>query len=148
MRRYSVEDDSFFDSISQKRHEHASILRNVMVASWNGEHETFGSTMRLKTEFIGEERTTLLNPCAIVEVLSNATRAYDPGEKFESYRSIDSLQEYLLIEQVRPSVELCRRVGNQWTGFTFESLDQSVHLASIHVDLPLARIDKRVMFPR
>lgn len=101
-----------------------------------------------KSEMIGkDERTTLLNPTLIVEVLSDSTRKYDRGEKFENYRSIDSLREYLLIEQLRPSVELRRRSAeNEWSTSTIESLDQSVHLASIDIDLPLTSIYELVEF--
>jgi len=149
---------------------HARIGGNVFAAlheALRGKAcEPFNSDMRLMTpsglhtypdvsvvcgeaEVIGqEERTTLLNPIMIVEVLSDSTRAYDRGEKFEMYRSITSLREYVLIEQIRPSVELRRRApDNEWTVFTTESLDQVVHLASIEIDLPLTRIYERVEFP-
>src|SRR5712672_2848017 len=46
-----------------------------------------------------EHLDTLLNPSVIVEVLSDATEAYDRGEKFANYRRIDSLYEYVLISQ-------------------------------------------------
>lgn len=100
-------------------------------------------------EVIGdEERTTLLNPVVIVEVLSDSTRKYDRGEKFENYRSIPSLREYVLIEQTRASVEIRQRTANdKWVTSTIDSLDQTVHLASINVDLPLASIYERVEFP-
>ena len=42
---------------------------------------------------------TLLNPSAIVEVLSPSTADYDRGTKFLYYRSIESLQEYVLVDQ-------------------------------------------------
>ena len=96
-----------------------------------------------------EERTTLLNPVVLVEVSSASTHRYDRGEKFENYRSIPTLREYLLVEQTRPSVELRRRgAENEWIVSTIDSLDQSMHLESIDVDLPLARIYKRVEFRR
>jgi Uma2 family endonuclease len=41
----------------------------------------------------------LINPTVIIEVLSPSTERYDRGKKFELYRTIDSLQEYLLIAQ-------------------------------------------------
>jgi Uma2 family endonuclease len=41
---------------------------------------------------------TLLNPTLIVEVLSPSTASYDRGQTFEHYRSLDSFQEYLLVE--------------------------------------------------
>ena len=102
-----------------------------------------------EAEEIGEgDETTLLNPILIVEVLSDSTRRYDRGQKFENYRTIASLREYVLIEQDRPFVELRQRVAaNEWKTSSVEGLAQSAHLASIGVDLPLAHIYKRVKFP-
>src|SRR5256885_1371748 len=37
---------------------------------------------------------TVVNPTALVEVLSKSTEAYDRGRKFENYRQIATLQEY------------------------------------------------------
>ena len=51
---------------------------------------------------------TLLNPTVIIEVLSSSTQAYDRGLKFEEYRTILSLQEYVLIRQDRPYHMNCR----------------------------------------
>jgi len=47
----------------------------------------------------------LLNPRAIVEVLSESTEVYDRGDKFRHYRQVPSLQEYVLAAQDRPLVE-------------------------------------------
>lgn len=150
---------------------HARIAGNVFAAFHTALRgtacEPFSSDMRLTTpsglytypdvsvvcgqrEVIGlEERTTLLNPVVLVEVLSDSTRQYDRGEKFEMYRSIASLRDYVLIEQSRPWVEHRRRSPEgEWTSFTAQSLDQVVRLASIEVDLPLAGIYERVEFPR
>ena len=52
---------------------------------------------------------TLLNPTLIVEVLSTSTEAYDRGEKFAQYRSLDSLREYMLVAQNKSRVEHYRR---------------------------------------
>jgi Uma2 family endonuclease len=48
-------------------------------------------------------------PCLIVEVLSEATEAFDRGDKFADYRQIESLQEYVLVSQTRLQVEVFRR---------------------------------------
>jgi len=53
--------------------------------------------------------TAKRHPCLIVEVLSESTAAYDRGLKFEHYRGIDTLKEYLLVEQDRRHVDLFRR---------------------------------------
>src|SRR2546423_4510369 len=49
--------------------------------------------------FLDQQQDTLLNPVLIVEVLSNASEAYDRGKKFEHYREITTLREYLLVSQ-------------------------------------------------
>lgn len=53
--------------------------------------------------------TAKRHPCLIVEVLSESTAAYDRGLKFEHYRGIDTLKEYLLVEQDRRHIDLFRR---------------------------------------
>ena len=41
----------------------------------------------------------LINPSLIVEIPSPSTRAFDIGDKFTYYKSIESFTEYLLIDQ-------------------------------------------------
>lgn len=48
---------------------------------------------------------TLTNPTVILEVLSDATEAYDRGKKFEHFRAIESLSDYLLVSQDRYQIE-------------------------------------------
>jgi Uma2 family endonuclease len=43
------------------------------------------------------ELDTLLNPTLIIEVLSPSTEQYDRGRKFQLYRTLESLQAYVLI---------------------------------------------------
>ncbi len=57
-------------------------------------------------QFLDDERDTLLNPTLIAEVPSPSTEAYDRGRKFEHYRSLESLAEYLLVGSQRVSAEL------------------------------------------
>jgi len=60
-------------------------------------------------------RDTLLNPNLIVEVLSHSTEAYDRGRKFDHYRSLESLREYLMISSERISVDLfTRQPDGKW----------------------------------
>ena len=49
------------------------------------------------------------HPSLIIEVLSDSTAAFDRGRKFELYQQIDTLSEYLLIEQDRPHADLFRK---------------------------------------
>lgn len=48
-------------------------------------------------------------PSLVVEVLSDSTAAYDRGLKFEHYQKLDSLKEYLVLEQSRRHADLFRR---------------------------------------
>lgn len=49
------------------------------------------------TELLPERPDTATNPTVLIEVLSEATRTYDRGQKFTLYKSIRSLREYVLI---------------------------------------------------
>ena len=82
----------------------------------------------------------------IVEVLSKSTEAYDRGHKFADYRTIPSLQEYVLVSQVEPRVEHFRRMETgQWILTVSEgdgvlslpALDCQVPLPAIYQDLDL-----------
>jgi len=64
-------------------------------------------------QFADEELDTLLNPTVIIEILSPSTEAYDRGDKFEAYRRLPSLQEYVRIAQNRASVDHFLRQGRQ-----------------------------------
>lgn len=67
-----------------------------------------------KEDFLDEEFDTLLNPQIIVEVLSKSTGDYDRGDKFEKYRSIPSLLEYVLIDSRRIRAEVWRKEAGTW----------------------------------
>jgi Uma2 family endonuclease len=56
-----------------------------------------------------ESPVTVTNPVVVVEVLSPSTAQYDRGEKFEHYRRLTSLQEYVLVSSDEPLVEVRRR---------------------------------------
>jgi hypothetical protein len=58
-----------------------------------------------KPEVADDHDDTLLNPRLILEVLSDATREYDRGTKWEHYRSLPSLTEYLTVAQDTPHIE-------------------------------------------
>jgi Uma2 family endonuclease len=89
---------------------------------------------------------TLLNPTLIVEVLSPTTEAYDREEKFDHYRRLHSLQEYVLIAQDRFRVErYLRQAGSEDWLFTAVTDPQgAVSLVSIGCELALADIYDKV----
>ncbi|HHW75982.1 MAG TPA: Uma2 family endonuclease [Xanthomonadaceae bacterium] len=88
---------------------------------------------------------TLLNPTLIVEVLSDSTEAYDRGRKFEHYRKLESLAEYVLIAQHQPHVESYRRqTDHHWLLTECSGLDGALRLESIDCELALAEIYDKV----
>ena len=90
--------------------------------------------------FEDAEIDTLLNPTVIVGVLSPSTEAYDRGEKFASYRRLETLQEYVLVSQERVLVERYTRRGEDWMLTEFSNLDSVLRLDSIGCDVPLRQI--------
>ncbi len=90
---------------------------------------------------------TLLNPLLIIEVLSPSTEAYDRGEKFQHYRKIDTLQEYMMISQNRVFVErYLRQTDDSWVLTETHDLNSSIRLISINCTLVIADVYKRVTF--
>ena len=88
---------------------------------------------------------TLLNPLAIVEVLSESTEAYDRGKKFEHYRAIESLTDYLLVSQNEVLVEhYTRQPDGRWMYSAANKVADSVSIATLGCMLSLAEVYDRV----
>lgn len=93
------------------------------------------------------KRTTIVNPTVIVEVLSLSTETYDRGRKFEAYRTLASLKEYVLISQWEPLVEtFYRNAEGLWAISTFRGMDAVVDLPSLAIKIPLREIYLNVVF--
>lgn len=98
-----------------------------------------------QAQFDDAHLDTLLNPTILIEVLSDSTEAYDRGRKFEHYRSLESLAEYVLIAQNRPQIEAYRRQpSQQWLLTESRGLEGVLRLHSIECDLALAEIYDKV----
>lgn len=98
-------------------------------------------------QFEDGEVDTLVNPTLIVEVLSPSTERRDRGRKFHQYRSIESLQEYVMVAQDEVHVERHIRRGQEWVLSEFDAIDATLHLESIGCDLALRQIYAKVSFP-
>ena len=98
-------------------------------------------------QFHDERTDIILNPGLVVEVLSPSTEAFDRGAKFQAYRTIVSLKEYLLVSQGTPLIEqYVRGDEGKWTLTTAAGLESSLTLPSIECTLNLAAVYKRVEF--
>ncbi len=89
----------------------------------------------------------LLNPVVLVEVLSDSTEAYDRGKKFEHYRTIPSLQHYILISQDRHSIDCFSRSDeDRWELSSCQALDGQIDLKAIGCQLAIAEVYDKVVF--
>ena len=96
-------------------------------------------------QFTGDQADILLNPILIAEVLSPSTEAYDRGRKFEHYRTLDSLAQYLLVSQDRVHVDLyTRQPGGCWVLSEASRLEDTLELRSLGCRLALADLYEKV----
>jgi Uma2 family endonuclease len=85
------------------------------------------------------DKVFVTDPKLIVEVLSPSTERTDRGEKALNYREIPTLEEYVLIDQRKLEVTLCRR-SDDWRPQVLTRPDAEAQLRSIAFTLPLGRI--------
>lgn len=119
-----------------------------------GRHSNYGYAdaliFRDEPQFdpLAPKTTTLLNPRVLFEVLSEETEAYDRGRKFEAYREIPSFEEYVLVSQDRPSIDVFRRTSSGlWQMQPYCGLDTSAQLLTVGIELPLADVYAGIAFP-
>jgi Uma2 family endonuclease len=100
-----------------------------------------------KAKLEDEHLDTLLNPTVIFEVLSKSTEGYDRGVKFAHYRSIETLQEYVLVSQDRFLIEhYVRQPNNLWLLSTMDKLTDTMTLPSMQCALALNDVYDKVEF--
>ncbi|ENO89377.1 Uma2 family endonuclease [Thauera linaloolentis] len=80
------------------------------------------------------------HPLLVVEVLSPTTEAYDRGDKFAAYRTLESLQEYVLVSVEQRRAEVFRRDDSgHWVLYPFAA-DEELELASVDFRCPVAEV--------
>jgi Uma2 family endonuclease len=98
-------------------------------------------------QYEDDQRDTLLNPALVIEVLSPSTESYDRGRKFQPYRSLPSLREYVLVAQDSQRVErYVRQSDGMWLLDDAEGADSVMNLQSIDCTLRLADVYEKVEF--
>ncbi|MGG6294120.1 Uma2 family endonuclease [Leptolyngbya sp. AN02str] len=148
---------------------HNRIVRNLLayltIARKGRGFEPFGSDLRLwipqhrrftypdgmvilgQPELYGDRTDTVLNPSLIVEVLSRCMQSYDQSEKFRCYRSIPTLQEYVLINQYVPAVDQYTRTEDGlWLLRAHDTVEGAIAFRSIDAELAIADLYDGVEF--
>ena len=140
------------------------LVRHIDVALDRGPCQVFSSEQRTripsglytypdvvivcgKPEFASEDVDTLINPTAIIEVLSPTTLEYDTGRKFRWYQQTPSIQEVAFVSQFEPRFQLYRRTESGWSYEEAAALDQWIQMHTGNIRLSLADIYVNVEFP-
>lgn len=133
-------------------------FRNKSCEFYSNEMRVFVPKTRLYTypdvvaicdepEFQDSVPDTLLNPLLLIEVLSDSTELYDRGGKSQNYRSIDSLQEYVLVSQNEPRVEKYEKHGDGfWLLSEAIGLEAEIVFPSIDLTVSLREVYEKVNF--
>ena len=149
-------------AMSGTKLQHNIVTRNLMLAlgiKLRGKScQPFGSDMRVHIEkntlftypdltivcgdpaSLNGDDMNFLNPTVIIEVLSDSTRAYNMGAKFELYKDIPTLMEYVLIEPEWISVEAHLNQEGKWTQTRHTSIEETLTLQSVDVTISLKEI--------
>lgn len=87
------------------------------------------------------------NPTVVIEVLSPSTQKYDRTLKFEYYRALESLKEYVLIASDEARIEtFCRREDGSWAFRSWTGLEAQIPIESVRVTVPASEIYAGVEF--
>jgi len=98
-----------------------------------------------KPEFTDDTLDTLINPLVLIEILSPSTERYDRGMKFQNYRTIETLQDYILIAQDQYHVEhYSRQDTGQWLFQEAIGRESALTIRSIECTLTLGDVYEKV----
>jgi Uma2 family endonuclease len=156
-------------AMSGGTHAHSLIACNLIRAIGNqlegSPCTVYNSDMRIKVQMAGlytypdvsilcsqaeledEHDDVLLNPAVILEVLSDSREAYDRGKKFELYRRLPSLREYLLVNQHEPLIEqFIRQPGGEWLLRDVAGLEGKLSFPSVGITIAMADVYSKIRF--
>lgn len=91
-------------------------------------------------KYLDDKFDTLTNPTVIFEVLSPATEDYDRGTKFKLYRSIPSLQNYVVISSTEYAAEVYTRNNDKWILTTASDKEDTLYISAIDYTIKLSDI--------
>ena len=102
-----------------------------------------------KMQTIDEENDNALYPIIIFEITSNDSREYDRNCKFDLYKDIETLKEYILIDSEKVGIEkFARNADNTWLLTEYKTIESIFEIPSIGVSLSLSDIYEDVKFEK
>ena len=162
-----LEGEVFAMSSASRAHNlvYVNLLRMLSTQLRGGTCEVYPSDMRVKiaagkytypdisivcgeAQFTHDTLDNLTNPTIIIEVLSPSTEGYDRGKKFQNYRKMPSLREYILVSQDQYHIEHYHlQADGVWALVDVEGRESQLELMTVACQLPLAEIYERVTVP-
>lgn len=149
-------------AMSGASYNHNVIAANLLGLLYNlrkNGRRAFGSDLRLhiplnslytypnvtiicgKPSFLDQQQDTVLNPSILFEILSPSTENHGRGKKFMLYRSISTLQEYVLIDsQYRLIEKYTRNLDNHWVLTDYKQPEDNIAFISIDFKLSVEKI--------
>lgn len=132
-------------------YRHAIIIKNVKQALFIHQHKgrcfldsAFTLTVKQDETVIADIIIALNSfnqPAVIIEILSPSAANYDRGAKFDLYREIESLQEYILIDSTRTHfVHYNRNADNTWTLYETKNREDNFFISTVEFTTSLAEI--------
>jgi Uma2 family endonuclease len=95
-----------------------------------------------------EDTKAVTNPTLLLEVLSASTESYDRGDKFDHYRQLPTLREYVLVSQTERRVEVFTRTADaEWTSRAYGA-GERVSLASIDAAIDVDELYEAAAEPK
>ncbi|MCT7952179.1 Uma2 family endonuclease [Ancylothrix sp. C2] len=79
------------------------------------------------------------NPNLIIEIFSSRTQATDRQEKFSNYQAIPTLQEYILISEKEPKIEIYRKKEGYWRSQTLKETED-IYIQTLDLTISLEDI--------
>jgi Uma2 family endonuclease len=147
--------------------DHTRIVQNIVGNFYNqlrgGNCQTFATDIRVRVgktraytypdilvicgelQVADDQQDTVLNPTVIIEVLSPSTAMTDRVKKFDLYTSLPTLQEYILVNQDRATIEqYVHQADEKWLYTRMTELGNELALPSIGCTLKLTDVYERV----
>ncbi len=98
-------------------------------------------------QFAEKRNDTVTNPLIIIEVLSDSTKDFDRSGKFEWYRTLPSLREYILVHQDKIQLEqFIKQSEKQWLMREYDTEETALEFANVPIQVTLADIYAKVDF--
>lgn len=111
-------------------------------------HYTYPDVVAIcgELKFVEGRADTITNPVVVIEVLPESTRDYDRGTKFTAYRSVETLTDYILIDQDTVHIEYFSKESDEtWRLREYFNPEEVVEIKSIAATLPIKGIYERVV---